>query len=83
VHDGRLTRFTATVTDRPGGLAELTRVIADGGASIQDVVHERAFSGPDVFAVNAVCTVETRDHAHVAALHRALKKHGFPVVVTG
>jgi threonine dehydratase len=82
VHDGRLTRFTATVTDRPGGLAGLTRVIADCGASIQDIVHERAFGGPDVFAVHAVCTVETRDHAHVAALHRALKKHGFPLAVT-
>lgn len=81
VHDGRLTRFTATVNDRPGGLAELTRVIADGGASIQDIVHERAFSGPDVFAVHTICTVETRDHAHVAALHRALRKHGFPISV--
>ncbi len=82
VHDGRLTRFTATVPDRPGGLADLTRVIADGGASIQEIVHERAFSGADVFSVHAVCTVETRDHAHVATLHRALKKHGFPVTVT-
>ena len=81
VHDGRLTRFTAMVTDRPGGLAGLARVIADAGASIRDIVHERAFSGADVFAVNAVCTVETRDHAHVATLHRALKKGGFPLVV--
>ncbi len=81
VHDGRLTRFTVTVTDRPGGLAALARAIADCGASIQDIVHERAFSGADVFAVSAVCTVETRDHAHVAALHRALKKAGFPLVV--
>ncbi len=81
VHDGRLTRFTAMVTDRPGGLAELTRAIADCGASIQDIVHERTFSGTDVFAVGAVCTVETRDHAHVGALHRALKKKGFPLVV--
>jgi threonine dehydratase len=81
VHDGRLTRFTATVTDRPGGLAELTRVIADCGASIQDIVHERTFGGADIFAVGAVCTVETRDHAHVAALHRALRKHGFPLRV--
>ena len=81
VHDGRLTRFTALVTDRPGGLAALTRAIADCGASIQDIVHERTFSGTDVFAVNAVCTVETRDHAHVAALHRLLKKKGFPLRV--
>jgi threonine dehydratase len=81
VHDGRLARFTAKISDRPGGLATLCRVIADAGASIKDIAHDRAFSGPDVYAVHAVCTVETRDHAHIAALHRALKKHGFPLVV--
>lgn len=79
VHDGRLTRFTAVISDRPGGLAELTRVIAASGASIKDIEHDRAFSGPDVSAVNAVCTVETRDHAHIRELHRALRRHGFPV----
>jgi threonine dehydratase len=77
VHDGRLTRFTVHISDRPGGLAELTRVIAASGASIKDIAHDRAFSGPDVSAVNAVCTVETRDHAHIRELHRALKKQGF------
>ena len=81
VHDGRLTRFTAVISDRPGGLAELTRVVAGCGASIKDIEHDRAFSGPDVSAVNAVCTVETRDHAHIRELHRALRKHGFPVLV--
>lgn len=82
VHDGRLTRFTAVISDRPGGLAELTRVIAASGASIKDIEHDRAFSGPDVSAVNAVCTVETRDHAHIRELHRALRRHGFPVSVS-
>jgi threonine dehydratase len=81
VHDGRLTRFTAIISDRPGGLAVLCRVIADTGASIKDIAHDRAFSGPDVSAVHAVCTVETRDRPHIAALHRALKKNGFPLVV--
>lgn len=81
VHDGRLTRFTAKISDRPGGLAELSRVIAAAGASIKDIAHDRAFSGADVSAVNVICTVETRDRGHVAALHRALKKNGFPLVV--
>jgi threonine dehydratase len=81
VHDGRLTRFTAKISDRPGGLAELSRVIASCGASIKDIAHDRAFSGADVSAVNAVCTVETRDRAHITALHRALKKHGFRLTV--
>jgi len=82
VRDGRITRFTAIISDRPGGLAQLARVIADSGASIKDIEHERAFSGPDVSAVHAVCTVETRDHGHIRALHRALRKAGFPVLVS-
>lgn len=76
VHDGRLTRFTARISDRPGGLAELSRVIASCGASIKDVAHDRAFSGADVSAVNVLCTVETRDPAHIRSLHRALKRGG-------
>ncbi|WP_438480638.1 threonine ammonia-lyase [Oleiharenicola lentus] len=80
VHDGRLTRFTVIMSDRPGGLAELARVLAGCGASVKDIEHDRAFSGPDVSAVNAVCTLETRDHAHIREVHRALKKAGFPVV---
>jgi threonine dehydratase len=83
VHDGRLTRFTAKISDRPGGLAELSRVIATAGASIKDIEHDRAFSGADVSAVNVICTVETRDRTHVAILHRALRKSGFPLKVDG
>ena len=81
VRDGRLTRFTAKISDRPGGLAELARVIAASGASIKDIEHDRAFSGSDVSAVNATCTVETRNSDHITALRRALKKNGFPLVI--
>jgi threonine dehydratase len=77
VHDGRLTRFTVRISDRPGGLAELCRVIASSGASINQVAHDRAFSGPDVSETHVTCTVETRDRRHIAALHRALRKAGF------
>lgn len=81
VHDGRMTRFTVVISDRPGGLAALSRVIAESGASFKDIAHDRAFSGPDIHAVNAVCTVETRDHAHIRELQRALRKNGFPLLV--
>ena len=39
--DGRLVRFEATVSDRPGGIAALTRVLADSGVSIKDIVSWR------------------------------------------
>lgn len=79
VTDGRLCRLTAEISDRPGGLAKLASIVASTGASVRDIVHDRAFSGPDVSAVRAICTVDTRDHAHVRELLRALRKAGIPV----
>jgi threonine dehydratase len=76
VADGRLCRFTATISDRPGGLADLTTQIAAAGASIKQVVHERAFASSDVSAVRVVCTVETRDQDHLAQVLSQLKSHG-------
>ncbi|HMA31156.1 MAG TPA: threonine ammonia-lyase [Casimicrobiaceae bacterium] len=80
VADGRLSRFTVSISDRPGGLARLAEVIASTGASIKEIVHDRAFSGPDLSEVRIVCIVETTGHDHVAALHRALDAAGVPVV---
>ena len=76
VADGRLGRFTAMISDRPGGLAELAAQIALTGASIKQVVHDRAFASSDVSAVNVLCTVETRDHKHLAELRALLKSRG-------
>jgi len=39
-------------------------------------VHDRAFAGSDVSAVHVLCTVETRNHAHLAELRARLKAHG-------
>jgi threonine dehydratase len=76
VADGRLGRFTAVISDRPGGLADLATQIASTGASIKQVVHDRAFASSDVSAVNVLCTVETRNREHLAELRAQLKSHG-------
>jgi threonine dehydratase len=76
VADGRLCRFTAVISDRPGGLANLAQQIASTGASIKQVVHDRAFGTADVSNVHVRCTVETRNHEHLAKLRAQLKSHG-------
>jgi threonine dehydratase len=76
VADGRLGRFNAVISDRPGGLADLAAQIASTGASVKQVVHDRAFASPDVSAVNVLCTVETRNHQHLAELRALLKSRG-------
>ena len=77
--DGRLCRFTATISDRPGGLARFAGLIAEEGASIIDIAHDRAFADEDVSTVAVHCVVETRDAAHIATLHARLAAEGFPL----
>lgn len=79
VHDGRLCRFTARISDRPGGLARLASVIAATGASIHDIAHDRAFAGPDMATVRANCVVETTDPAHIEQLLASLRKAGIAI----
>jgi threonine dehydratase len=77
--DGRRWRFTTRISDRPGGVARLTAAIAATGASVREIVHDRAFAGPDVFSTGVEVTVETADRGHVAALVERLEAEGFVV----
>ncbi len=75
--DGRLCRFTATISDRPGGLARFAGLIAEEGASVIDIAHDRAFADEDINTVSVHCVVETRDAEHIAALRERLNREGF------
>ncbi len=78
--NGRLCRFTAVVSDRPGGLAELAQLSASSGASIQEIAHDRAFSGPDLASAHFRCSVETADRKQVRELYAALAAAGIEVL---
>ena len=75
--EGRLCRFTATISDRPGGLARFAGLIAEEGASIIDIAHDRAFADDDITTVSVHCVVETRDAEHITALRNRLQREGF------
>ena len=74
--DGRLVRLISQISDRPGGLASLAAVIAETGASIQQITHDRAFAGPDVSSVRVVCELETHDREHIAEVLRSVQAKG-------
>ncbi len=74
--EGRLCRITACISDRPGSLAKLLGVIADTGASIKQVEHDRHFGPADVAVVAAVCVVETRDAEHIRQVRQAIQAAG-------
>jgi len=80
-HDGRLCRFSATISDRPGGLARFAGLIAEEGASIIDIAHDRAFASEDITTVVVHCVVETRDRDHIRSLVQRLNQEGFSATV--
>ena len=53
--DGRLVKFSVTVSDRPGGIAELAKTLCDLGVSVKDMMHERAWIKNDIFSVEVNC----------------------------
>jgi threonine dehydratase len=77
--DGRIYRFDALISDRPGGLAHLSRVLADAGVNVTEIIHNRTFAGPDLSRVRVHCTVETRDRDHISELQRRLEENGVEV----
>ncbi len=74
--DGRIYRFDALILDRPGGLAHLSGVLASAEANVTEIVHNRTFAGPDLSRVHVLCTVETRDRAHIAEIQAGLAENG-------
>lgn len=78
--DGRMCRITCSISDRPGSLAALTKLVADAGASVREIDHDRNFSAPDVATVYVQCVLETRDHAHIEEVRARLRAAGVTVV---
>ncbi|CEF65733.1 Tryptophan synthase beta subunit-like PLP-dependent enzymes superfamily domain-containing protein [Strongyloides ratti] len=74
-HDSRLIRFNVVISDRPGCMAELCKVIGDAGACIKEIFHERAWLKKDIFCVRVKFIVETRNQHHVDELEKKLKEH--------
>lgn len=48
--EGRLVKFKVTVSDRPGGMADMCSLLATIGVTIRDCVPERAWVKGDVFS---------------------------------
>ena len=80
--DGRIYRFDALISDRPGGLAHLSTVLAAAGTNVTEIVHNRTFAGPDLSRVHVLCTVETRDRAHIAEIQERLSEAGVELART-
>ncbi|WP_433498025.1 threonine ammonia-lyase [Sphaerimonospora sp. CA-214678] len=73
---GRYLAFRIRLTDRPGALAALLHRLAELGANVLDVVHERVGSRSHLDEVEVLLQLETRGPTHCDEVLAALRGDG-------
>ncbi len=77
---GRLAEFTIALTDKPGELQNVARIISKLGANVVAVSHDRADLNTDINSCYLRLSLETRNHEHIAKIKDELLKHGYKTV---
>lgn len=77
--EGRLARLRVELKDRPGQLADITRIIADNAANVVEVSHQRVFTRLPAKGAYAMFEVETRDRQHLHTLIQQISAAGYAV----
>ena len=76
VRAGRLARIKVSARDVPGSLAKITATVADAGANIDEVHHQRAFTMLAAQNVEIELVIQTRGRGHIAQVLAALRAAG-------
>ncbi|MCL2541893.1 MAG: threonine ammonia-lyase [Nocardioidaceae bacterium] len=76
---GRYLRLDVHIRDVPGGLVSLLTEIADAGANVVEVAHERVLPALHVDEVVVHLQLETRGAEHAEAVLARVREHGFVV----
>ena len=74
--EGRLTQLSLDIGDRPGQLAAVAALVAEAGANVIEVSHQRTFSDLPAKATLLELVIETRDRAHLDEVLARLEAAG-------
>jgi len=77
VQDGRMILLRIHLLDKPGALADLTRLIAQHRVNIVNTLYNRAYYGVNLGDTAIDITLETRGREQVAELLTALTEAGY------
>ncbi len=77
---GRQQTVCIELQDKPGQLLAVSKIIADLGANVISIHHERASEGSDVTGCYLRIVLETKNYEHVREITNALKDADFKLV---
>lgn len=79
VREGRYIILKLLVNDRPGGLVALLEKVAQKGANVIEVYHQRAMWLAPLGSVGLEMLLEVRDEEHGQEIHKYLEECGYHV----
>lgn len=77
IKDGRLSRISVVISDRPGSLARLSQRVAELGANILQIGQTRGFGEMAIGETEVELILETTGAEHIERIHRALQAENF------
>lgn len=77
---GRYMNLQVHIPDRPGGLARLLAELAEAGANVLEVEHDRTTSTLHIGEVEVRLQLETRGLAHAEDVLSRLREQGYHVI---
>ena len=81
VRSGRLARLRINSRDVPGMLARITAIVAEAGANIEEVHHQRAFTALAAQNTEIDIVLQTRSKAHIQEVMDKLQGAGMQVAI--
>ena len=81
VRTGRIVRVRVGISDVPGSLAELTRLLAEQRANVIQIAHQRTFTDLSLRATEVEATLETLGGDHTREMIAALRAEGYDPVL--
>ncbi len=77
---GRSSELTIEMVDKPGQLSEVSALIADLGANVVSVYHDRGGENTGINACTLRIRMETRDWEHVRQIREAITGAGYRII---
>ncbi|HRO50341.1 MAG TPA: pyridoxal-phosphate dependent enzyme, partial [Hyphomicrobium sp.] len=79
--EGRLSRLTIDIPDRPGELSRVSGLVGKAGANIVEVYHQRVFTDLPARGTELNLVIETRDRTQLQAVLTQLEAAGYRVLI--
>ncbi len=80
LNSGRLATLTIELMDKPGQLVEVSNIIAQHGANVISVNHDKAETNMDINACTLKISMETKNFHHIEEIKEALTNNGLKLV---